>query len=227
MRTRYPETDQTHNDKRESSALASSLCFAKTSRFAFGSITCLCFSLFACALSSLLLSCSGPAETAQADFSAMADSSVSQNNEEAITCGGHADCDDGNECTEGLCGVEGVCRFQVLVGAACDDGDPCTQGALCLADGDCGGPGVGAMPAPECFSCVCDSETGMDCEPMPEGALCENPDPCFLDSTCDSEGRCEGESACIHGSCMAALEGGFLCSCEEGWSGERCAVPDP
>ncbi len=53
-------------------------------------------------------------------------------------CTADADCDDGNPCTDGLCGAGG-CQF-IENGAACNDGDPCTDGDVCAAFGCSGTP---------------------------------------------------------------------------------------
>jgi len=46
-------------------------------------------------------------------------------------CSLQGECDDGNPCTVGVCGDDGICRYSDLDGQGCDDGDSCTQGDMC------------------------------------------------------------------------------------------------
>ena len=69
-------------------------------------------------------------------------------------------CNDGNQCTVGVCGANGTCQ-QKYINEVCDDGDPCTFNEICVI-GKCIGP---LTP------------------------LCDDFDACTVD-TCDGKGGC-------------------------------------
>ncbi|MHC4063147.1 MAG: hypothetical protein ACYSUI_01395 [Planctomycetota bacterium] len=68
-------------------------------------------------------------------------------------CQVHTDCDDGNPCTDDVCGIDQICTHAAN-NAGCDDGDSCTTVDVCMA-GVC----VGTVLDPECFNDFCAQPT--------------------------------------------------------------------
>jgi hypothetical protein len=79
------------------------------------------------------------------------------------------ECEDGNPCTQDLCGASGLCEHPPLQ-APCDDADPCTSGDACL-NGTCQG-----SPLP------CDDGNDCTADTCKQGACSHKPSP---DPGCD------------------------------------------
>jgi len=137
------------------------------------------------------------------------------------------DCDDDNPCTEDGCDVEtGECAYDT-VAAACDDGDACTQEDYCQA-GLCRGLPILCDDGDPCTSNACDSVAGVCFYPdKPEGAPCEDDDPCTLADTCQS-GVCDGTvAACDDGlDCTLDLCDSANGSCQYLPAPGTCATPE-
>ncbi len=152
-------------------------------------------------------------------------------------------CDDGNDCTAGWCDHEGVCRFDALEdgldcgidnpcakdGGICEGGEcrqeylpsgsPCDRGLACVGPGQCNQEGRCEGPERDCSSpepCL----TGYCLEPhgclydrLPDGALCDDSDPCTVDAVCH-EGRCGGGRP-VYDCCSTDAD------CDDGWPFSR------
>ena len=127
-------------------------------------------------------------------------------------CDGNVDegnlCDDGNFCTDDVCG-DGVCQAEPLSGVACFDADLCTTGEVCEA-GECVWAQVDCDDVNPCTDDSCDPDDGCfhvansepceaDADPCTEdlcgegscthppgndGAACEDQDPCTINDYC-------------------------------------------
>jgi len=118
-------------------------------------------------------------------------------------------------CTRAICAPGVGCGSTPrLTAASCDDHDPCTLGDTCVggaclgAAADCGGDD------PPCGVRVCDAAAG-GCvvAPLPDGAACDDADPCTAGDTCGG------------GACGGATD---LCGACQGLAlGDGCTVDDP
>ena len=103
------------------------------------------------------------------------------------------DCDDANVCTADSC-VDGECAYDTGINDSdpCDDEDPCTVDTTC--DGGACGPGV-QDPCDDGLPCTgTECVTGLGCSyetASLETLVCDDEDPCTLDTTCDG-GVCAG-----------------------------------
>jgi hypothetical protein len=97
--------------------------------------------------------------------------------------------DDGNPCTLDKCIKSEIVHEAILEGG-CDDGNECTSGDTCY---------LGACVAGEVIQCVnppCASDTicvqGQGCVSnwMPDGAVCDDGEPCTVNDTCNGDGEC-------------------------------------
>ena len=106
------------------------------------------------------------------------------------------DCDDGNPCTEDLCGQNNKC-YPVPTDGTCNDGDACTTGDHCEG-GFCA-----ADTVPDCIGCA----SGDDCHDFEDGDLCNGTLKC-LEGKCllDEETviSCESPDQCSLASCDPA-----------------------
>ncbi len=131
-------------------------------------------------------------------------------------CLSHAECDDGNPCTNNTCEADG-CHHEPLVTGACDDGDPCTAGESCQG-GVCGGGDFvceckndADCPAASdpCRVRTCDLDAHVCVEgPRDNGTPCDDANPCT-----------EGE-ACWDGACTGGAQ---VCDCEKD---SDCPAPE-
>ncbi len=125
------------------------------------------------------------------------------------------DCDDGDECTDDLCGPPLGCSHKRR---DCDDGEVCTTDGCSPATGCVHGPAEGE-PCDDGDSCtVGDQCSGGECAPGPRDP-CDDGDPCTADecvtgsgcahgpasdgTPCPDEDRCNGEESCAGGVCTA------------------------
>jgi hypothetical protein len=149
------------------------------------------------------------------------------------TCDGIGDCLDNNvpdgvECDDGFfCTVDEFCTDGICGGGTdydCDDGLPCTTDicnddidecentldeGYCLIEEACYGEGE-FNPENDCEECNTGSST-QEWSFRPEGAECDDGNPCTYDDTCDGAGNCEGildpncNDTCV--DAIAAFEG--------------------
>ena len=132
-----------------------------------------------------------------------------------------AACVAAGDCCVDACASCGQCRCQPsCAGVDCgDDGcggscGQCAPGEAC-EDGDCVEDRCAGVECEACSACV-DGR----CAPLPDGAACEDGDPCTVLDRC-SDGRCGGEER--------ACDDGFECTrdrCDER-SGECVFGPEP
>ncbi len=124
-------------------------------------------------------------------------------------------CDDGNICTTDTC-VGGVC-VNVNNTAPCSDNNACTTGDVC-SNGACQpGTPVNCDDGNSCTTDACDMATGNcthalipgcgSCSGKPNGAPCDDGDPCTLNDFCTNEicggppKNCNDGNACTDDSC--------------------------
>jgi len=108
----------------------------------------------------------------------------------SCTGGTLVNCDDGNPCTTDTCDPTSGC-VHTNSAAPCDDGNACTRTDACV-DGACVGSNpVVCAPSDACHAAgSCDSATGgCSSVPRPDGAGCDDGDPCTIGETCRS-GAC-------------------------------------
>ena len=136
-------------------------------------------------------------------------------------------CDDGNPCTEDDACVAGACAGIAVAGElTCDDGDPCTQGGQCKSGRCVAEPkDCSSLDAP-CAAGACDPATGA-CRalPLPDGALCDDGDPCTRRDACQGGFCAGGEEAC---GCLGREDGAACddqdpCTSEDVCADEVCA----
>lgn len=145
---------------------------------------------------------------------------------DAGACSSSADCpppSDLGACERVIC-AGGLCeRVPRDLGSPCDDEDRCTQGTHCSAEGCAGGTALACADANPCTRDLCDPLTGCKFEAQPEGAACDDRDPCTLDDRCGG-GQCAGDAdpacACDIDEDCAAFNSDDLCAgrlaCEAG-----------
>ncbi|WP_437572060.1 kelch repeat-containing protein [Sorangium sp. So ce542] len=131
--------------------------------------------------------------------------------------GDGAPCDDGDACTQAdacaagacvgaapvVCAAADPCQTPVCdpstgrclralspAGASCSDGDACTQGDVCQAGACIPGTPIACEASAPCRASACDAATGTCVESvLPDGASCEDGDPCTLSDACQA-GAC-------------------------------------
>lgn len=116
----------------------------------------------------------------------------------AYSCHAAADCfpTGPDPCVEATC--EDVetgkgCRFVNLDGNECEDGDACTGGDLCLGGACVGQVTLDCYDGVNCTIDTCDPDRG--CVFLPSDELCDDHDPCTIDSCRSSSGT---ELGCNH-----------------------------
>ena len=107
-------------------------------------------------------------------------------------------CDDGNPCTEDVCGGEAGCMYTPLSGIACDDQDACSEIDQCI-DGTCSGVTIECEDGNSCTDDLCFPLTG--CVFEPNTLACDDGADCTVGDTC-KEGECTAgvEIACNDGN---------------------------
>ena len=105
---------------------------------------------------------------------------------EVVFCGVDEDCDDGNDCTAGVCGSDGVCTFTFAeLGAECDDHNLCTEGDRCDKGGVCvGEQNLICNDDNPCTSDACDPIAGCVFPSKDNGTPCEDGSMCSLADSC-------------------------------------------
>lgn len=152
------------------------------------------------------------------------------------------DCEDGIACSEDSCDSQKGCRHDISKCSCtkdqdCDDGDLCTQPASCESLSCVGGEPVDCSHLDaECTVGKCDSRDGSCVSaPRPDGAPCEDSDPCTAGDGCLA-GICKpGGAACgdanpcttdlchaTTGACShVSLQNGLDCD-----DGDECTIGD-
>ncbi len=134
-------------------------------------------------------------------------------NEDGVTCE-PADCDDGDPCTEDVCGPTGCLHDPTCecdVDTDCEDGDACTLNT-CRQEGTCA---TTLLTTPECTAC----DVPLDCA---TGGVCDlvdciaghchverMPGCCTVDEDCTGTDPCVDE-VCMEGSCVGQPIAGCL-----------------
>ena len=120
-------------------------------------------------------------------------------------------CDDGNACSEDICGGESGCSHNALTEGECIDGDACTIGDHC-EEGECVGLPIVCDDGNPCTDDECDGLGG--CAATANHVDCDDDDPCTVGDTC-KEGLCVGYAVacdCLGDSDCGALEDGDVCN---------------
>ena len=106
-------------------------------------------------------------------------------------CDGQADeglCDDGNACTDDICGATGDC-LHLNNEQPCDDGSVCTLIDQCSGGGCTGGTPKPCDDGKPCTLDLCDALTGCYATNQQNGVACEDGDGCTTGDLCQ-EGVC-------------------------------------
>ena len=119
-------------------------------------------------------------------------------------------------CLYAVCDPGLGCVFAAVTDAVlCDDGKPCTQGSVCAAGVCQSGAATTCNDANACTADSCDPNTGACANvPTPGAPVCDDNDPCTVDTTC-AAGQCAGGvaiCACKASADCAAKEDGNLCN---------------
>lgn len=159
-----------------------------------------------------------------------------EDNDEITHTPEHALCEDGDQCTAGLCDPEKGCSYQQHT-ASCDDGDPCTVDDSCLeglcagdskdcGDGEfCNGDEVCEVETGECvegealdlddgLACTTDAcdEDADEITHTPDDAFCDDENPCTVD-------LCSAEDGCGYENNQDPCDDGEECT-----DGDLCAM---
>jgi TolB protein len=139
-------------------------------------------------------------------------------------CAKHADCDDGNACTQDICKPHtGTCEYHpVHQGLACDDGNACTSVDAC-DHGICRG-----SDRPDGTSCS-DGNACTQTDSCQQGActganpvICSASDQCHVTGTCDTATGSCSQPAAPDGSACDDTE---TCSGQDACEAGVCTVP--
>jgi hypothetical protein len=120
-------------------------------------------------------------------------------------------CDDGNECTQDICGGEAGCSYTELDSGECKDGDACTVGDHCEA-GECVGQLVDCDDGNPCTEDWCNPAGG--CAHGNSDEECDDGNACTVADRC-SDGLCSGYALncdCEADADCAAFEDDNLCN---------------
>ena len=116
-------------------------------------------------------------------------------------------------CLQGSCSTEGLCVSAVLTGMPCDDGDPCTTDDTCTEAGLCQGGGATKCPSTgPCEIGLCDSLSGCVSLPVADGLLCDDGDPCTVQTSCELGVCAGGDNLCACLEDADCYEDGDLCN---------------
>ncbi|MDP6942613.1 MAG: FG-GAP-like repeat-containing protein, partial [Myxococcota bacterium] len=148
---------------------------------------------------------------------------TSETSELIMPFGSGLDCEDGTECTDALCGVDGGC-VQVHVDGSCDDGNSCTQGDTCV-DKACVGDLYDCGDSDPCTDDICNGDGS--CSYDYNTAPCDDETDCTIGDTCSS-GLCQGttvdcsiyDDGCFVGTCAGECGPEDECAC----IGASCAA---
>ena len=113
--------------------------------------------------------------------------------------GGDALCDDGNPCTDDLCGGAAGCSYTSDTDP-CDDDNACTTNDTCGAGSCHGGPALDCVDGNVCTDDSCNPETG--CAHIDNTLPCDDNSACTRNDTCGG-GHCNpgGPTNCDDGNC--------------------------
>jgi hypothetical protein len=151
------------------------------------------------------------------------------------------DCEDGNDCTTGLCDTgTGECGQIPSVNADCDDASECTMNDVCDSEGACvGTPFVNCADDNDCTVDSCNPLDGQCLhDAAEEGTTCTypnktNPSSCVSAATCDAAKTCVAKTLvcdCEATADCLAKEDGNACNgtlvCDKGSFPYTCKV-DP
>ena len=120
-------------------------------------------------------------------------------------------CDDGNDCSQDICGGEDGCSYEQMISGECVDGDPCTAGDHC-EEGQCVGLPIVCDDGNICTDDFCDGLGG--CTSDTNSNLCDDGDPCTVNDLCVG-GECSGfavECQCLSDEDCMALDDGNACN---------------
>ena len=139
---------------------------------------------------------------------------------------------------------EGLAWSALAEGAACDDTDACTTGEQCTS-GLCLGEALVCGEGEPCLQWTCDSAAGCESMALEDGALCDDDNPCTLDTlcaagactsdiidTCDdgnpcTDDACEPASGCTHTFNEAPCDDGQPCTSDHVCSEGVCSEGEP
>ena len=113
---------------------------------------------------------------------------------EVVFCGNDEHCDDGNDCSIGVCTEAGVCEYTFAdPGVLCDDQNMCTENDRCDKGCVCvGETNLICNDDNPCTDDACDPFIGCVFPPKEDGAPCEDGSMCSI------------VDSCLDGECVAA-----------------------
>ena len=120
-------------------------------------------------------------------------------------------CDDGNDCTQDVCGGPEGCENLPLEAGQCGDGNPCTVADHCVA-GVCLGDPVLCDDENPCTDNMCTENGG--CEYPANVVDCDDGNPCTVGDEC-TDSVCLGVEVpcdCLDDEDCQALEDGDVCN---------------
>ncbi|HEY6560945.1 MAG TPA: hypothetical protein VI072_26900 [Polyangiaceae bacterium] len=135
----------------------------------------------------------------------------------ACVAGPVPNCDDNNACTTDTCVASGptagCVSERVRDGAACSDNNTCTKNDTCQTGVCRAGEALDCNDNNECTADTCDTVKGCVNAARPEGATCDDKNPCSSESECRA-GRCatktgldcDDDNPCTADSCDAVAQ---------------------
>ncbi len=98
----------------------------------------------------------------------------------------------GDQCHAGVCdAATGACvPVPVTDGTFCEDGNACTSSDSCQMGACAAGPPT-ICPAAQCNTVTCDPVAGCVYNPLPNGTMCDDGNPCTVNDNCQF-GGCSG-----------------------------------
>lgn len=147
-------------------------------------------------------------------------------------CGGcsvDSDCDDGNPCTDDVCGAGAACEATPNT-ASCDDGNPCTYDDACMAAACVGQAVTCDDDAGVCGANRSCNGTSTCTETFPDGGTgCDDGEACTHSDACNGSGSCGGTAiTCsdVAGTCGANRACNGTSSCTETFPGSGTSCND-
>jgi hypothetical protein len=133
-------------------------------------------------------------------------------------------CNDNNPCTFDFClPATGCQHFPLPNGSACNDNNICTVRDRCQG-GTCTGTARNCDDGNSCTTDTCNPASGCVHTSGPDGALCDDNNPCTFNETCKA-GVCQGGSVEPNGTSCIGTAGPGCCEAAMCCVGAGCGCP--